>query len=77
MTGDEEDRDLDAFETAANQIVPEGGVLEGGVAVIAYMEPDSGEAMIKIVMAHDVPHTATVGLLEKAKFDLLMRMHDE
>lgn len=70
----DEEETLLAFGEVAERSVPEGGVLEGFVCVVAYLDSKTGETDLQLSYNHDQPYHSTVGLLEKAKFSLMYDM---
>lgn len=53
--------------------IPDGAVFDGFVSVISWMDPTTGESHWRHYHNMDRPISQIVGLLDMAKFDMLIR----
>lgn len=60
----------DRFIEAANNYVPEGGILEAAIIVVGFIGPD-GEDYTRVVVEPSMRLSGALGLLDMAKNTLL------
>lgn len=66
--------DLDAADTAfVESLIPDGAVVSGLVAVVTFMQPETGLNEWKVYCDVDMPVSSTLGFLELAKLEVIAR----